>query len=230
MESLGLDEPGLDRLIRAGYELLELITFFHLRPKETRALDRAKGSKAPQAAGVIHTDSSADSSAPRPSTYDDFVKRGRWRSPGTRCRQRHATEGQGKYLVQERRCNAVWQVQRLGLRRERLMPPKWAFERFRAGDRDRSRWVKIVTARGDHRFRQPLRRPAHASRRRKQARREYPWWAWRVGLAQLLHADAHDVRPLPARFDFAGRPPASTTYAGRNRCLPGTRCRHLHRR
>ncbi|KQT82524.1 redox-regulated ATPase YchF [Aurantimonas sp. Leaf443] len=56
LEAIGLEEPGLDRMIRAGYELLELITYFTAGPKETRAWTVRRGSKAPQAAGVIHTD------------------------------------------------------------------------------------------------------------------------------------------------------------------------------
>jgi GTP-binding protein YchF len=53
---LGLEEPGLDRLIRAGYALLGLITFFTAGPKETRAWTIKKGARAPEAAGAIHTD------------------------------------------------------------------------------------------------------------------------------------------------------------------------------
>ncbi|WP_062012675.1 redox-regulated ATPase YchF [Aureimonas sp. AU4] len=56
LEAMGLEEPGLDRLIRAGYELLNLITYFTAGPKETRAWTVRRGAKAPQAAGVIHTD------------------------------------------------------------------------------------------------------------------------------------------------------------------------------
>ena len=56
LESLGLSEPGLNRLIRTGYELLGLLTFFTVGPKEARAWTVTKGSKGPQAAGVIHTD------------------------------------------------------------------------------------------------------------------------------------------------------------------------------
>ncbi|HUG63290.1 MAG TPA: redox-regulated ATPase YchF, partial [Methylomirabilota bacterium] len=56
LESLGLTEPGLDRLIRAGYDLLGLITYFTAGPKETRAWTITRGTKAPQAAGVIHSD------------------------------------------------------------------------------------------------------------------------------------------------------------------------------
>ena len=56
LETLGLEEAGLTRVIRAGYELLNLLTFFTVGPKEAHAWTLAKGGKAPQAAGVIHTD------------------------------------------------------------------------------------------------------------------------------------------------------------------------------
>ena len=56
LESLGLSETGLARVIRAGYELLGLQTFFTVGPKEARAWTVHKGAKAPQAAGEIHTD------------------------------------------------------------------------------------------------------------------------------------------------------------------------------
>jgi len=56
LEGLGLHESGLDRLIHEGYALLGLITYFTAGPKETRAWTIKKGMKAPQAAGVIHTD------------------------------------------------------------------------------------------------------------------------------------------------------------------------------
>ena len=56
LETLGLQETGLARVIKAGYGLLNLITFFTVGPKESRAWTLQNGSKAPQAAGVIHTD------------------------------------------------------------------------------------------------------------------------------------------------------------------------------
>lgn len=56
LSDLGLEEPGLNRLILAGYSLLDLITYFTVGPKEARAWTVEKGTKAPQAAGVIHTD------------------------------------------------------------------------------------------------------------------------------------------------------------------------------
>ncbi len=56
LQELGLEEPGLNRLIRAGYALLDLITYFTAGPKESRAWTIRRGTKAPGAAGVIHTD------------------------------------------------------------------------------------------------------------------------------------------------------------------------------
>ncbi|MFC7332821.1 redox-regulated ATPase YchF [Rhodocista pekingensis] len=56
LASMGLEEPGLNRLIRAGYGLLNLLTFFTVGPKEARAWTVRRGAKAPEAAGVIHTD------------------------------------------------------------------------------------------------------------------------------------------------------------------------------
>ncbi|KQP32227.1 GTP-binding protein [Methylobacterium sp. Leaf469] len=56
LEAVGLAEPGLNRVIRAGYELLGLITYFTVGPKEARAWTIEKGTRAPAAAGVIHTD------------------------------------------------------------------------------------------------------------------------------------------------------------------------------
>ncbi|MGB9080810.1 MAG: DUF933 domain-containing protein, partial [Desulfuromonadaceae bacterium] len=56
LDDMGLEEPGLDRLIRNGYELLGLITYFTAGVKEVRAWTIVNGTKAPQAAGVIHTD------------------------------------------------------------------------------------------------------------------------------------------------------------------------------
>ncbi len=56
LEAVGLEEPGLNRVIRAGYALLHLITYFTVGPKETRAWTIEVGTKAPQAAAVIHTD------------------------------------------------------------------------------------------------------------------------------------------------------------------------------
>ena len=74
LESLGLEEPGLNRVIRAGYGLLNLITFFTVGPKEARAWTVAQKSKAPQAAGAIHSDFERGFIRAETIAYDDFVK------------------------------------------------------------------------------------------------------------------------------------------------------------
>jgi len=74
--SLGLEEPGLNRLIRAGYQLLGLITFFTAGPKETRAWTVTKGARAPQAAGVIHTDFEKGFIRAETIAYDDYIALG----------------------------------------------------------------------------------------------------------------------------------------------------------
>ena len=73
LASLGLEEPGLNRLIRAGYELLGLITFFTAGPKEARAWTVAQNSRAPQAAGAIHTDFEKGFIRAETIAYDDYV-------------------------------------------------------------------------------------------------------------------------------------------------------------
>jgi hypothetical protein len=73
LSSLGLSEPGLDRVIRAGYHLLDLITFFTAGPKEARAWTVRRGAKAPEAAGVIHTDFERGFIRAETIAYDDFV-------------------------------------------------------------------------------------------------------------------------------------------------------------
>ena len=76
METLELEEPGLDRLIRRGYELLNLQTYFTAGPKETRAWTIAEGTKAPQAAGVIHTDFEKGFIRAQTIGYNDYVTLG----------------------------------------------------------------------------------------------------------------------------------------------------------
>jgi ribosome-binding ATPase len=73
LDALGLAEAGLDRLIRAGYELLELVTFFTVGPKETRAWTITRGTRAPQGAGVIHTDFEKGFIRAETIAYDDYV-------------------------------------------------------------------------------------------------------------------------------------------------------------
>ena len=70
---MGLEEPGLDRLIRAGYTLLGLQTYFTVGPKEARAWTITKGTLAPQAAGVIHGDFEKGFIRSETIAYDDYV-------------------------------------------------------------------------------------------------------------------------------------------------------------
>ncbi|MBL8564122.1 MAG: redox-regulated ATPase YchF [Hyphomicrobiaceae bacterium] len=70
---MGLEEPGLNRLIRAGYALLGLVTYFTVGPKEARAWTITQGTKAPQAAGVIHTDFEKGFIRAETIAYDDYV-------------------------------------------------------------------------------------------------------------------------------------------------------------
>lgn len=76
LETLGLGQTGLARVIRAGYDLLELITYFTAGPKEARAWTITKGTKAPQAAGVIHTDFEKGFIRAETTAYDDYVELG----------------------------------------------------------------------------------------------------------------------------------------------------------
>jgi len=76
LEEMGLEEPGLDRLIRAGYELLGLQTYFTAGPKEARAWTIARGTPAPQAAGVIHGDFERGFIRAETIAYDDYVALG----------------------------------------------------------------------------------------------------------------------------------------------------------
>jgi GTP-binding protein YchF len=76
LEAYGLSEPGLNRVIREGYSLLNLITFFTTGPKETRAWTVIKGTKAPQAAGKIHSDMEKGFIAAEVISYEDLIKAG----------------------------------------------------------------------------------------------------------------------------------------------------------
>lgn len=91
LADLGMDEPGLDRVIRAGYHLLGLQTYFTVGPKEARAWTVKTGSTAPQAAGVIHTDFEKGFIRAEVISYNDYVEHkgengakdaGRWRLEG----------------------------------------------------------------------------------------------------------------------------------------------------
>jgi ribosome-binding ATPase YchF (GTP1/OBG family) len=73
LSDLGLHETGLARVIRAGYDLLHLLTFFTAGPKEARAWTIPAGSKAPQAAGAIHSDFERGFIRAETIAYDDYV-------------------------------------------------------------------------------------------------------------------------------------------------------------
>jgi len=98
LEHLGLEEPGLDRLIRAGYALLGLITFFTAGPKETRAWTVKKGARAPEAAGAIHTDFEKGFIRAETIAYEDYVHFGG--EAGTRDAGRMRLEGRD-YVVRD---------------------------------------------------------------------------------------------------------------------------------
>jgi ribosome-binding ATPase YchF (GTP1/OBG family) len=91
MQSLGLEEPGLNRIIRAGFTLLGLHTYFTAGPKEVRAWTISKGDTAPRAAAVIHTDFERGFIRAEVIAFDDYIKyrgeqgakdAGKWRSEG----------------------------------------------------------------------------------------------------------------------------------------------------
>ncbi|HUK11392.1 MAG TPA: redox-regulated ATPase YchF [Stellaceae bacterium] len=76
LDSLGLAETGLARVIKAGYRLLDLVTFFTVGPKEAHAWTVHRGAKAPEAAGVIHTDFEKGFIRAETISYEDFVANG----------------------------------------------------------------------------------------------------------------------------------------------------------
>ncbi len=91
LTDLGMDEPGLDKVIRAGYRLLGLQTYFTAGPKEARAWTVREGSTAPQAAGIVHTDFEKGFIRAEVVSYDDYVagngeigakEAGKWRLEG----------------------------------------------------------------------------------------------------------------------------------------------------
>ena len=98
MADLGMKEPGVDRLVRAGYEILGLATYFTAGVKEVRAWQITKGFKAPQAAGVIHTDFEKGFIRAEVASYDDYVKYNGEKG----CKEVGKLRAEGKdYLVQD---------------------------------------------------------------------------------------------------------------------------------
>ena len=98
LEEVGLKESGVNRLIRAAYSLLNLETYFTTGPDETRAWTYAKGTKAPQAAGIIHTDFERGFIRAEVIKYDDYVRLGSEKA----CREAGKIAIEGKeYVVQD---------------------------------------------------------------------------------------------------------------------------------
>ncbi len=98
LASLGLREPGLNRVIRAGYRLLDLITFFTAGPKEARAWTVRRGSTAPEAAGVIHSDFQRGFICAETIAYEEYVAHGG--EQGAKEAGRMRQEGRG-YVVRD---------------------------------------------------------------------------------------------------------------------------------
>jgi GTP-binding protein YchF len=98
LAAVGLAEAGLDRLIRAGYALLHLVTFFTAGPKETRAWTVTRSARASQAAGVIHTDFEQGFIRAETIGYDDYVACGG--EAGARDAGKMRLEGKD-YVVQD---------------------------------------------------------------------------------------------------------------------------------
>ena len=98
MDSLGITEPGLNRVIRGGYKLLGLQTFFTAGPKEVRAWTVKVGATAPQAAGRIHSDFERGFIRAQTIAYDDFIKF----NGEVGCREAGKLRSEGKdYIVQD---------------------------------------------------------------------------------------------------------------------------------
>ena len=98
LASLGLEEPGLNRVIREGHDLLGLITFLTVGPKEARAWTAHRGATAPQAAGVIHTDFERGFIAAEVIAYEDYVRLNG--EQGAKEAGKMRVEGKG-YVVQD---------------------------------------------------------------------------------------------------------------------------------
>jgi ribosome-binding ATPase len=101
LEEMGLSEAGLARIIRAGYDLLHLITFFTVGPKEARAWTVHKGAKAPEAAGEIHSDMQRGFIRAETIAYDDYVALGG--ESGAKDAGKLRQEGK-EYVVQDGDC------------------------------------------------------------------------------------------------------------------------------
>ena len=98
LADLGLDEPGLNRLIRSAYELLGLLTFFTTGENESRAWTAREGSTAPEAAGTIHSDFQRGFIRAETIAYEEFTRIGSWKDARDQGRLR--SEGK-EYVVKD---------------------------------------------------------------------------------------------------------------------------------
>jgi len=90
LDAVGLEEPGLNRVIRAGYDLLHLVTYFTVGPKEARAWTIEKGTRGPQAAGVIHTDFEKGYIRAETIAFEDYIA----------CKGEAGAREQGKFRLE----------------------------------------------------------------------------------------------------------------------------------
>ena len=98
IEELGIGESGLDKLVKAGYRLLGLISFLTAGPKEVRAWTITKGTKAPQAAGKIHTDFERGFIRAEVVHYDTLIENGTMLA----CKEKGLIRSEGKdYVMQD---------------------------------------------------------------------------------------------------------------------------------
>jgi len=98
LNEIGLEESGVSRLIQAAYKLLNLETYFTAGPQEVRAWTYIKGSKAPQCAGIIHTDFEKGFIRAEVIKYDDYIALG----SETACKEAGKMNVEGKdYIVQD---------------------------------------------------------------------------------------------------------------------------------
>ncbi|MXW64765.1 MAG: redox-regulated ATPase YchF [Bacteroidetes bacterium SB0662_bin_6] len=95
LEELGLEAPGMDRFVAAGYELLNLITFFTTGPKETRACTVVRGARAPAAGGVVHSDFEKGFIRAETIRYEDLMRYG----SETAAREAGAMRAEGREYV-----------------------------------------------------------------------------------------------------------------------------------
>ena len=187
--------PGLNRVIRAGYDLLHLVTFFTVGPKEARAWTVEKGARAPQAAGVIHTDFEKGFIRAETIAYDDYVAcKG---EAGAREAGKFRLEGKD-YVVARRRRPAFPLRQ---LRRRRWTGSISRTFRPAKSSNTATRWSRAeeIVEFAREFDPQPFHLDAEAARELDGGRTD------RLGLAHRGDADAHELRRVHPAHRQRGR-------------------------